>query len=404
MPGATISLNAGMFALTAGTALPDAPAAQRTHMNKLWFCWVLFLMPGLLADCLRTDCHVADASCDPLAILLLEPYRTLVPRFVYVANTDSGGSILTYSIDRFTGILTQAASLTIDSNPYHVSIAPDGRFLYAPAFGANLLDVLSIDQATGALALVGSVGTGTNPTGSAVHPSGNFVYAVNNTSPFWVFAYQRNQSTGQLSYNGQTSVGNLARYIEVHQNGLYAYVTETGVPSVSAFTINQSNGVLSANGSVATGANVDGLALDPGGKNLYTANFVGGDVSMMSINEGNGTLGSLGTIGAGAQPYYVVVAPSGLFVYALNQGGATITIYSRSTGSGLLTATGDTAMTGGTPAEAQIDPTGKFMYVTNNAGTVSMYAVDTTTGALAFLGTVPAGAAPNGLAILSLYQ
>ena len=83
------------------------------------------------------------------------------------------------------------------------------------------------------------------------------------------------------------------------------------------------------------------------------------------------------------------------FAYVANQGDNTVSIYAVDATTGRLRANGYVAA-GATPVFVTVDPSGKFAYVaTHGSDTVSAYAINATTGALTSVGApVAAGGAP----------
>jgi 6-phosphogluconolactonase len=139
---------------------------------------------------------------------------------------------------------------------------------------------------------------------------------------------------------------------------------------------------------------------------------------MYAINGTTGTLMPTGTIGApcspppspgSCAPWSLAVHPSGKFVYVANEGGFTptsVSMYAIDTTTGVLGLIGTVAV-GGRAIAVAVDPSGKFAYVTDGGqdsngskGTnVSMYSIDATTGVLTSIGTITAGLSPSSLAV-----
>jgi 6-phosphogluconolactonase len=156
--------------------------------------------------------------------------------------------------------------------------------------------------------------------------------------------------------------------------------------------------------TITTGAvDPQSIAVDPAGKFAYVMNAgcnggVGGYVSMYTINPTTGALASIGppvfTYDIGSYPNFVTVAPSGKFVYVTNSGNVyapddgSVAMYSIDATTGALTSIG-TIAAGSTPTSIAIHPSGNFAYVTNSASNdVSMYSIDSATGALTLIGTI----------------
>jgi 6-phosphogluconolactonase (cycloisomerase 2 family) len=107
----------------------------------------------------------------------------------------------------------------------------------------------------------------------------------------------------------------------------------------------------------------------------------------------------------GVSPTSLAVDPTGKLVYVANKGcpdafASNVSMYIIDSSSGLLTSVGPPVTTGDFGADSvAVDPSGKFAYVANwgegnTAGSLSMYTITPTTGALTFTGTIVAPCAP----------
>jgi 6-phosphogluconolactonase len=171
--------------------------------------------------------------------------------------------------------------------------------------------------------------------------------------------------------------------------------------------------------------NPQAIAVDPAGKFAYVMNggCNGGAssyVSMYTIDPTTGTLASIGppvpTYDISDEPGSLTVAPSGKFVYVTNPGDAwvpddgSVAMYTINATTGALTSTG--TINGNCPglcfpASVVVDPSGKFAYVANSgwnvadsgSNDVSMYAINATTGALTSIGSIATGADPASVAV-----
>jgi 6-phosphogluconolactonase (cycloisomerase 2 family) len=123
---------------------------------------------------------------------------------------------------------------------------------------------------------------------------------------------------------------------------------------------------------------------------------------MYSINQSTGALTSITTpIAAGDSPVSIAVDPTGRFVYVTNYSDSTVSMYSINQSTGALTSIATAIATGTNPKSVAVDPTGRFVYVVNSvtSGTVSMYSINQSTGALTSITTaIAAGSMPDGVA------
>ena len=214
--------------------------------------------------------------------------------------------------------------------------------------------------------------------------------------------------------------------IAVDPAGKFAYVASQGCDLsgyVSMYTINPTTGALASIGPpVPTNDEfTDSVIVDPSGKFAYVASSGSvwdidfGSVVAYTINPTTGALtsttGGIIATGINGTPELfnsVAFDPSGKFAYAADGGAfpegsfggdSKVSMYSINSTTGALTSIGMIAAGNG-PASVAVDPAGKFAYVANfNSKDVSMYSIDATTGALASLGTTTAGAGPDSVAV-----
>ena len=211
-------------------------------------------------------------------------------------------------------------------------------------------------------------------------------------------------------------------------NGLTAQISASDIAAAGTALVtvfNPAPGGGSSNSltfTITTGAvDPQSIAVDPAGKFAYVMNGgceggVSGYVSMYTINPTTGALGSIGppvpTYDISAYPGSVTLAPSGKFVYVTNPGDVwapddgSVAMYTIDATTGALTSTG--TINGNCPglcfpSSVVVDPSGKFAYVASGGGgfpyNVEMYTVNGTTGALTSMGTIAAGTAPVSAAV-----
>ena len=208
--------------------------------------------------------------------------------------------------------------------------------------------------------------------------------------------------------------------IAVDPAGKFAYVASEGCDGfgfVSMYTINPTTGALTSIGPPVPSNDelTDSVAVDPSGKFAYVTSSGDvwdidyGSIVTFSINPTTGALTpTTAGIGAGLNgtPGFfnsMAFDPSGKFAYAADGGAfpegtfggdSNVSMYTVDSSTGALTSTGVIAA-GTSPASVAVDPTGKLAYTPNfGSNDVSMYTIDATTGALASTGTIAAGTQP----------
>jgi 6-phosphogluconolactonase (cycloisomerase 2 family) len=238
-----------------------------------------------------------------------------------------------------------------------------------------------------------------------------------------------NPTTGALTEISPSPLAGLsANTIAVDPTGKFIYAPDSEFPvGVHGYTINATTGLLTAiSGQPFAGvSNLTDVAVDPTGKFVYVTAAYGysglgdltGSVSAYTINPTTGALTEISgspwpaQIGAG----FVTVDPSGKFVYVANYFGSgvypyifgSVSVYSINPTTGALTEINGSpfASSSGYTARLAIDPTGRFAYVTsaNNDGQpgVTVYAIDSNSGALTETNFTPwvAGTEPETVVI-----
>jgi 6-phosphogluconolactonase len=266
---------------------------------------------------------------------------------------------------------------------------------------------------------------GVGPQSIAVDPAGKFAYVAdagcNGGASGYVSMYTIDPATGTLTPIAPpvSSQDYNAESVTVDPVGKFAYVANAGDDyssdgSVSMYTFDATTGALTFTGAI--NGNCPGLcvpvsvAVDPSGKFAYVPN--GGpesnNVAMYTIDATTGAFTPTGTILVEGYAVSVAVHPSGKFAYvatASNTIGAagSVSMFTINATTGALTSIGTIAagiLEGSSPASLVIDPTGAFAYVANSgSNNVSMYSINTTTGALSSVGTIAAGTTPLSVAL-----
>jgi 6-phosphogluconolactonase (cycloisomerase 2 family) len=220
--------------------------------------------------------------------------------------------------------------------------------------------------------------------------------------------------TSVVRWNGaplSTTFGGNSLFAQVPASN----VSATGTASISVFSPAPGGGISNSSSFAisAGGVGPTGMAVDPTGTFAYVADegcpdAFAGSVSMYSIDQTNGALTPVGPpvnsgdFGAIA----LAVDPSGKFAYVANWGegntGGSVSIFAINQSTGALTSSGSVAApcspppaTGAcSPRSLAIHPSGKFLYVANEGGFtptgVSVYAIDATSGGLTLIGVVSA--------------
>lgn len=296
-------------------------------------------------------------------------------RFAYVANLVSNASDLStismYTINSTTGVLTPTTPATVPTGwfPQEIAVDPLGRFVYTANSDDNTISMFTINQTTGVLTPTtpASVQALTpseiysSPNFLTVDPTGKFLYlTLSESNGAVVSMFTIDQTTGLLTPNSPAAVltDGIPFQIVVAPSGKFAYVVNNlsggqFTDGVTEYTVNSTTGVLTLNGAVAAGNAPTEIAVDPTSRFAYVVNRLDNTVSMFTIdpNTGNLTLNTsatntTATIATGIEPFRINFDPSGKFVYVTNEQTAA-SIYTVNS-DGTLTSVGTTGVaTGG---------------------------------------------------------
>ncbi len=299
-----------------------------------------------------------------------------------------------------------------------IQFSADGHYVLAVDPASNDISVLRV-RADGSLRLVGTEGShGTTPVSITVH--GFLVYVANSGAGgsdytgFWFFAghlfpipgstvaLPDTASPGQILFSGDgrtligTRVGPSAgpSFIDSFRVGFLGRLTPAPDSPIPAQRIGPF-------GSAFRPTNPRQLfvsnAHDGAGLGSVSVYHVARDASLTAVD---------GSPFADNQtaPCWVAITPDGKDLFAINTASSTISRY-RIAGNGALTLLGSTPMsdpTGLRPFDAQVDPSGHFLYVVD-AGTAAVSAFRISGGGLTELGSspasIPGGVAPFGLIV-----
>jgi 6-phosphogluconolactonase len=301
-----------------------------------------------------------------------------------------------------------------------VNCLTTGQFAYTANNADGTISGYTISPTTGQLtAMAGNPvadgGNASNPAAVSLAPNGKFAFSATNKGQ-QIYAFTVNPTTGVLTPTPHSPFNN-PPFVQGHQypdiavdpTSKFLYLASFGDNLVVGFSIDQTTGDLTPIGtSFPAGEGAGAIpAFSPNGKFLYVMNqsppagaTTGNSVSGYSIDP---TTGSLTPIGAGAfpagpNPTWISFRPDGLFAYVSNTNGGnagSISVYSVDS-TGALTAVGSPVPVENGPADLTIDATGTHLYVPNRGShSISVFSIDPTAGTLTPVGAGAAGAGPG---------
>jgi len=236
-------------------------------------------------------------------------------KYVLVANY-TGGSIVVFPVSQ-DGHLEPASAFVQHQgrgqNPerqegphaHWIETTPDNRLALVADLGLDEILIYRFDAKTGTLMPndppFGKTDAVAGPRHVSLHPNGKFVYVIDElSSTITVFAFDSSHgslqalqaiSTLPADFKGKNDTAE----IHVHPNGKFLFASNRGHDSIAVFSIDQNTGKLSFTADFPTGGKTPrNFELDPGGTHLLVANQDSGNIVTFTIDQQNGRLTSTG--------------------------------------------------------------------------------------------------------------
>jgi len=349
------------------------------------------LLLGMLAGCAGGSKSSSCTNCVP-------PVK---PEFLYATALNQ---IALFNVDTTDGTLTlplgaNAGTFPGPNDAEGLVADPQVRFLFVSDFTGSLVRVFSLNTSNGRLTEV----TGSpfpldasGPRGLVTDAGGKFLFVADfNSNEISVFNIGSSGALTRVTGSPFFVVGGSSpAFLLLHPSGNFLYASNLNSPTgaISAFSINATTGALTqiSGSPFPTAGSSPGpsiMASDPAGKFLYVS--LGGtanpnnQVAAFTVNSSTGALTSI----AGS-PVTVGRDPQGLPVIGV-----------------LTPITGSPFTANNAPSRVVIDPSGKFLDVTNNVGgDISVFAINASAGVLSPIAGSPFGTLtqPKDLVIVKI--
>ncbi|HLO33724.1 MAG TPA: beta-propeller fold lactonase family protein [Anaerolineales bacterium] len=291
--------------LGTGTGLGSATSVVLSNNGR----WLFVVNAGsneisafrVEADGLTLVDKVSSGGTLPISLAL---YKSLL----YVLNAGGSGSITGFVVDQAGSLAPLAGSTRPLSNnnigaapgPAQVSFSPDGKTLVVTEKATSIIDTYVVGKDGLASGPTTNPSAGITPFGFAFTQQGALVVSeAFGGAPLASAVSSYDVADGQLNAisasvpTGQTA----ACWIAVSKNGKFAYSTNAGSGSVSAYRVG-TDGSLSlidgAAGITGDGTSPVDAAVSNNGQYLYVLNGRTHNISAFAI-QSDGSLASLGT-------------------------------------------------------------------------------------------------------------
>jgi 6-phosphogluconolactonase len=362
----------------------------------------------------------------PLLLLLTTSAGARDNNFVVFvgAYTDSGSKgIYSFRFNSDSGSMTPMALAATSDNPSFMVIDPTHRFLYAAneiekfaGKSDGSVSVFAIDPKTRKLSPVQQVSSGGwGPVYLSLDKAGRYLMVANygagsiTTLPIGTDG-RLGAPTASIQHTGTKDPRPHA--IEATKDDRFALVPDLGLDQLFVYRFNPETGALALNasGTVKLPPNTGPrhIAIAPSGKIVYLTNEEASTVTVFSFDPAHGTLvekQTVSTLPADSKVQNTTAEigldPTGKFLYVSNRGEDTIVLFNVDPKSGKLTPVDRTPSGGKTPRTFAIDPTGKWMLVANQgSNTIDLLKRDPRSGRLSQTSRSLSVAAPAHLAFV----
>jgi 6-phosphogluconolactonase len=328
----------------------------------------------------------------------------------YTGGTNTGRGISVYHVDTPTNTLTLSNIIGPVPSPSYINLHPNKSFLYAgcEVGPPGMVMAFAVNPATGDLKYLSQQSVPGSPAHIIVHPSGKYVLTANYTgSTVSVLPIESDGSVGTPTQN-ITHYGDLGpnsgrqeaphpHIISFDPSSKYVLINDLGLDVTIVYTIDTTAGQLTevSRAVASPGSGPRHLAWHPNGNIVYSIKELNSSIDVWNW-LGNGSLSAVQLDVSTLPPNFkgplaggeIMVASSGKFLYASNRSGYdSIAVFSIDQTTSKITLAGLMPAQGEVPRMFNIDPSGKFLHVTNQSSSnIVSYSIDPNTGMLTATG------------------
>jgi 6-phosphogluconolactonase (cycloisomerase 2 family) len=302
------------------------------------------------------------------------------------ANTKT--TVRIFAIDS-AGELTETADSPFDlgTQPESIMTSPPGTNLYATSKATGSIYTLAIDADTGALSLLDIMPAGSAPEMIAFHPNGQWAYVADFGLAPRVYGYAV-ASDGTLSpLPGSPYIhgGGTTNWVEVHPGGQWAYALDAGSANVYPLEVMADGSLVALASPWSTGDSSPwALLFETNGRFGYVSPDLGGGIPSCTVDVATGALTTTPGSKFGSNANTSLSAAMDRArrrLYVANFGSLTLSVFAIDAGTGAL------AHVPGSPASIA----NTVWWVGVSPSTDDVYVTTTSTPAIAHLKASDAG-------------
>jgi 6-phosphogluconolactonase len=328
------------------------------------------------------------------------------PLFAYIGcftterRKAKGKGISLYRIDP-DGAWTLLQTLETVPNPQFIAFDRQQKYLYSVHGDGADVCAYAIDKPSGRIRFLNKQPTaGGNSTHLTPDPSNRYI-VIGNGPGVAVFPINSDGSlapftdmvpaSGEVGpHRNQIQAGAHPHYVSFDPSGRFLVAPDRGVDRILVYRLDASTGKLAENGFAATrpGAGPRHLAFHPGKPWAYVCDELDSTVTAYAWDSERGEFKALQVIPTLPEtfmgrnsPAEIQVAPSGRFVYVSNRGHDSIVTFGIDPVAGTLAPLGWESTRGHTPRFFTLDPTGGLLYAANlQSHDIVAFRIDPVTG------------------------
>ena len=320
--------------------------------------------------------------------------------------TDADG-IFVFKIADGDGRLELVRQTPDISNPFFISIHPNGQLLYSitDPGGEQLVLALAFDRDSGALELINQQPTqGGYPCYVEVDPTGRAVVVANyNGGSVISYPLTAEGALGEAGsfFQHEGSSVDESRQQEPHAHcfkvaadGRFAFAADLGTDKVMIYSLDAAAGTLSPGeqpfARVPPGGGPRHFTIAPNNRHAYVINEMGNTITAFRYDAERGLLLEQGTVPTLPAEFDGVthtadlcLTPDGRFLYGSNRGHNSIAMFTVDAESGALTPNGIQPSGGPVPQNLTMSADGRLLFVANSeSNKISAFRIDGSTGKL----------------------
>jgi 6-phosphogluconolactonase len=293
-----------------------------------------------------------------------------------------------------------------------MALSPDGAFLHVALRNKPLpLVTFAIDRKTGLLAEAGVARLPASTPHVNVDPNGRVLVTVANPGATVAVSQIKRDGPPRNYASEVVHVGHKVHASVAGKDGRHLYVSSTDDKQIFQFRLRSKNARLSPLKppfvTLREGGDPRHMVVSPSGRHLYTVTEAGGRVVCFAIDPKSGALSEQFDVALMPASFTedpesadIHMSPNGRLLYASVRSADTIVGFEVNPRTGALTLI-DRWKTERVPRAFAITPDGRSMLVAGEkSGTLGAYAIDRKTGALSKGFEMPVGDRPNWICFL----